>query len=387
MEAVLRPQSQEAWQPGLVLAFVAHALLLLALAFGVQWQTQTPPVVEAEMWAEMPTAAPEVVATPEPSQPATTQAPPDPVQPMPAEPTPEVLPEPVPAPPPAPLPTPVLKPVPAKAPAKTKTKELFVPDPPEVRERLSHAREALNKASAPVAAPAKPAAPKPVMVPVKPAAEALPVPIPVPAKLPEVAPKPEPAPPLPKPVPKPLPPAPVVPPPAPAPTPVPAAPPPVPAVASKPVPVPVPVAASAAVPGKPVASAGSAATVPKLNEVLTRQEVEQARQSNLKRMMAKLAEDALHSAGPTPEYAGRIIARIKPNIRFTETPSGNPTTRVKVLCAPDGKIISRTILVPSGLASWDQAVLRAIDRTDILPRNEQGKVPSPMQLDFSPRDF
>ncbi len=364
MEAVLRPQSQEAWQPGLVLAIVAHGMLLLALAFGVQWQTQPPPVVEAEMWAEMPTAEPEVAAAPEPSRPATTQAPPDPVPPIPAEPTPEKLSEPIltpppaPVPAPAPLPTPVLKSVPAKAPAKTK--ELFVPDPPEVRERLSQARDALNKASAPVAAPVKPAAPKPVMVPAKPIAEALPLP-------------------------KPLPPTPVVPVPAPAPIPVPPAPPNVPAVTSKPVPV--PVAASVAAPGKPLASAGSAANVPKLNEVLTRQEVEQARQSNLKRMMAKLAEDALYSAGPTPEYAARINARIKPNIRFTETPSGNPITKVKVICAPDGKIISRTILVPSGLASWDQAVLRAIDRTEILPRNEQGKVPSPMQLDFRPGDF
>jgi len=103
--------------------------------------------------------------------------------------------------------------------------------------------------------------------------------------------------------------------------------------------------------------------------------------------MAKLAEDALHSAGPTPEYAGRIKARIKPNLRFTETPAGNPTALVEVRCAPDGKIVSRTILVPSGLAAWDQAVIRAIDKTEILPRNEQGKVPPVIQLEFKWRDF
>jgi len=31
-------------------------------------------------------------------------------------------------------------------------------------------------------------------------------------------------------------------------------------------------------------------------------------------------------------------------------------------------------------------VLRAIDKTEILPRDTDGRVPSPMQLEFRPRD-
>jgi colicin import membrane protein len=32
-------------------------------------------------------------------------------------------------------------------------------------------------------------------------------------------------------------------------------------------------------------------------------------------------------------------------------------------------------------------VLRALDRTEILPRDVDGRVPSPMLLDFRPRDI
>lgn len=93
------------------------------------------------------------------------------------------------------------------------------------------------------------------------------------------------------------------------------------------------------------------------------------------------------SAGPSPAYAGRIKARIKPNIVFTEQASGNPLAKVEVRCAPDGRIISRRLVASSGLPAWDEAVLRAVDRTEVLPANEQGKVPSPMLLEFRPNDL
>jgi colicin import membrane protein len=327
MDAVMRPQSQEDWRPGMAMAFVAHGLLLLALTLGVQWQTQTPPVVEAEMWAEVPRVV-QLSAEPATAPPAAKEIPA----------------EPVPTPVPKPAPLPVLKPVPAKVSTKAPVKEQFVPDSLQVRERLSKAREALLQASSPAAVPgASQPAPSVLKLPV--------VIPPAPAKLPEPPPKIEPPP---QPV-KPMPPAPATP--------------------------------SAATSAKPTVNAGPAPAGPKLNEVLTRQEVERARQDNLKRMMAKLSEDALHSAGLTPEYAGRINARIKPNIVFTGTPTGNWVATVEVRCAPDGKILSRKVLMPSGSAAWNEAVLRAIDRTAVLPRNEQGKVPAVIQLVFNPLDF
>lgn len=121
-------------------------------------------------------------------------------------------------------------------------------------------------------------------------------------------------------------------------------------------------------------------------------EREALRQANLAKMMAELggtggAGRAPVSAGPSKSYIGRLIARIKPNINFPDLVSGNPLVQVEVRCAPDGRIVSRKVLVSSGTAVWDEAVLRALDRTEVLPLNEQGRIEPVMLLDFRPKDF
>jgi len=93
------------------------------------------------------------------------------------------------------------------------------------------------------------------------------------------------------------------------------------------------------------------------------------------------------SAGPSAAYAGRIKARIKPNILLTDTIDGNPVAEVEVRSAPDGTIIARKLIKSSGVKEWDEAVLRAIDKTEILPRDTDGSMPSPMVIAFKPRDF
>jgi colicin import membrane protein len=114
---------------------------------------------------------------------------------------------------------------------------------------------------------------------------------------------------------------------------------------------------------------------------------EKERQERLKRMMADLGGEGTPSAGPSAQYAGRIKARIKPNVVFTEEVSNNPLATVEVRCAPDGRIIGRRLLTRSGNTAWDDAVLRAIDRTEVLPLDEKGRIPAIMQIDFRPRDF
>ena len=118
------------------------------------------------------------------------------------------------------------------------------------------------------------------------------------------------------------------------------------------------------------------------------------RQENIKRM-AGLAGAAgpdtstgktQQSAGPSPSYAGRIKARVKPNIVFTEDIAGNPTAEVEVRTSPDGTIVSRKLLKASGVPSWDEAVLKAIDKTEVLPRDVDGKVPTPLVISFRPKD-
>ena len=121
---------------------------------------------------------------------------------------------------------------------------------------------------------------------------------------------------------------------------------------------------------------------------------EMQRQENIKRMAglagatgsATATGTAQQSTGPSPGYAGRIRARIKPNIVFTADIAGNPKATVEVRVSPDGTITSRKLLKSSGNASWDEAVLKAVDKTEVLPRDVDGQVPPSMEISFTPKD-
>ena len=118
------------------------------------------------------------------------------------------------------------------------------------------------------------------------------------------------------------------------------------------------------------------------------------REANLKRMMKEAGSsddplasgNAARTAGPSSGYAGRIKARIKPNIVLTASIDGNPLATVRVRVAPDGTIVGKQLLKSSGSAAWDDSVLRAIDKTEVLPKDVDGTVPPVMDLDFRPRD-
>jgi colicin import membrane protein len=132
----------------------------------------------------------------------------------------------------------------------------------------------------------------------------------------------------------------------------------------------------------------------KAEEEAQAKRAEEQRKANLDRMMAQAGGtgaptatgQAARDAGPSASYAGRIIARIRPNIVLVDTVAGNPMAAVEVRAAPDGSIIGRRLLKGSGNAAWDQAVLRAIDRTEVLPRDVDGRVPALMTIEFRPRD-
>jgi colicin import membrane protein len=119
-----------------------------------------------------------------------------------------------------------------------------------------------------------------------------------------------------------------------------------------------------------------------------------AREANLQRMLGQAGATggpsatgtAARSSGPSASYAGRIMARIKPNIVFTDPLDGNPIATVEVRLAPDGTIIGKRLVKSSGVKSWDDAVLRAIERTEVLPRDTDGRVPGPFEIDFKRRD-
>ena len=95
---------------------------------------------------------------------------------------------------------------------------------------------------------------------------------------------------------------------------------------------------------------------------------------------------ALNSSGPSASYGGRVAAAVKPNIVFTENVAGNPSAEVEVRAAPDGTITSRRLLKSSGVRAWDEAVLRALDKTERLPKDTDGRVPPQFPMVFRPKD-
>jgi colicin import membrane protein len=122
--------------------------------------------------------------------------------------------------------------------------------------------------------------------------------------------------------------------------------------------------------------------------------LEAQRADNLKRMAGLAGATgeststgtALRSLGPSASYGGRVSARIKPNIVFTDDIAGNPVAEVEVRAATNGTILSRKLMKSSGVKSWDDAVLKAIDKTEKLPPDVDGQVPSSLIISFKPKD-
>ena len=132
----------------------------------------------------------------------------------------------------------------------------------------------------------------------------------------------------------------------------------------------------------------------KLEDEKQAKRVQAERDANIRRMQAQAGTSAnpnadgtaARASGPSASYAGRIRARIKPNIVFGEDTAGNPEAEVEVRVAPDGTIVARKLLKSSGLKAWDEAVLRAIDKTETLPRDIDGQIPPSMWIKFRPKD-
>jgi colicin import membrane protein len=122
------------------------------------------------------------------------------------------------------------------------------------------------------------------------------------------------------------------------------------------------------------------------------QRLAKQREDNLKRMFGQAGATgapgstgtALKDAAPSASYAGKLIARIKPHILLTQSVTGNPAADVEVRASPTGTILSRRLVKPSGNKDWDEAVLRAIDRTGELPRDTDGRVPPLLVITFTP---
>lgn len=128
-------------------------------------------------------------------------------------------------------------------------------------------------------------------------------------------------------------------------------------------------------------------------------EAEHLRQQQLRRLKSLGAtttepEDPVNEykggGKPSDSYLGRLRARVKPNITFSDSQlqsiRGNPAAEVEVMVSPTGQIIGMKLTQSSGNSDWDQAVLKAIEKAAYLPRDENGKIPAKIPFVFRPRD-
>ncbi len=121
---------------------------------------------------------------------------------------------------------------------------------------------------------------------------------------------------------------------------------------------------------------------------------EKQRQDALKRMMGLAGASgsdnskgtAQKSSGPSASYSGKVRAAVRPNVVFTDDVAGNPKAEVEVRTTLDGTIISQRLVKSSGNKAWDEAVIKAVIRTGSLPRDVDGRVPTPMILEMQPKD-
>lgn len=121
------------------------------------------------------------------------------------------------------------------------------------------------------------------------------------------------------------------------------------------------------------------------------------REANLRRMQGLAGAsggetatgNAQHTAGPggpSGSYGGKVAAKVKPNIIYPDAIAGNPRAVVEVRAAPDGTITSIKLVQSSGNKSWDAAVQRALEKTETLPRDVDGRIPTTLEIGFRPQD-
>jgi len=84
-------------------------------------------------------------------------------------------------------------------------------------------------------------------------------------------------------------------------------------------------------------------------------------------------------------YGVKLAAAIRRNLIHAGPMEGNPSAVVDVRVAFSGLILRYELVKSSGFATWDQAVLRAIEKTGTLPLDFDGSVPSRLELEFRPK--
>lgn len=124
-----------------------------------------------------------------------------------------------------------------------------------------------------------------------------------------------------------------------------------------------------------------------LKESLARESADQMRRQAAQEadLMAKLAADGARSKA-RETWAGRISAKVKPNVVVPPGASGNPEAVVAISLLPDGSVVGEPRLRQStGNPALDAAILRAIVKSSPLPKPEDPAVfERNLELKFRP---
>lgn len=124
--------------------------------------------------------------------------------------------------------------------------------------------------------------------------------------------------------------------------------------------------------------------------------LEKLREENMKRIMGTAVGsggtgEAAKSQGnnrANAAYIDRIASKIKSNIAFivpNDLP-GNPSVEFEVRLLPDGSLAGMRKLKSSGVPGFDEAVARAIERSQPYPKDNSGSVPSSFNGIHRPKD-
>ena len=89
-----------------------------------------------------------------------------------------------------------------------------------------------------------------------------------------------------------------------------------------------------------------------------------------------------------PSYTQKVGAKIRNNTVFNgaDEVSGNPSVEIAVELLPDGSIRRLRKTKASGVPGFDDAVMRAIEKSQPFPPDKSGQVPSGFTVSHKPKD-
>lgn len=90
-----------------------------------------------------------------------------------------------------------------------------------------------------------------------------------------------------------------------------------------------------------------------------------------------------NSTVASPSYADKVRRRVRPNIVWSGEIQHLETV-ITVRCAPIGTLLSATVTRSSGNSQWDDAALRAVQRSDPMPLDTTGKAPASFMITLRP---